>query len=54
MNKKLMVQREPFEYEGKQYFGYFIAGVVRGREVRMILLYTIMSMTMLNRLTNTH
>ena len=36
-NKKLMVQREPFEHEGKQYFSYFITGEVRGKEVRIKL-----------------
>ena len=35
MEKKIMVERETFEYEGKEYFGYYIKGEVRGREVKV-------------------
>ena len=34
-NKKLMVEREIYEKDGKSYFTYFIKGVVRGVEVRV-------------------
>lgn len=34
-NKKLMVEREAYEKDGKSYFTYFIKGVVRGVEVRV-------------------
>ena len=34
-NKKLMVERETYEKDGKSYFTYFIKGVVRGVEVRV-------------------
>ena len=34
-NKKLMVERETYEKEGKTYFTYFIKGIVRGVEVRI-------------------
>ena len=33
-DKKLIVQREKFEYKGKEYLGYFIKGMVKGREVK--------------------
>jgi hypothetical protein len=35
MEKKIIVERETFEKEGKTYFSYFIKGIVRGREVRV-------------------
>ena len=31
---KIMVERETFESKGKEYFSYFIKGVVRGRSVK--------------------
>ena len=34
-NKKLMVERETYEKDGKSYFTYFIKGIVRGVEVRV-------------------
>lgn len=33
-NNTIKVERETFESNGKQYFSYFIKGVVRGRNVR--------------------
>ena len=36
-NKKLLVEREKFEYNGKEYMGYFVKGIVKGREVRATL-----------------
>ena len=33
-DRKLIVQREKFEYKGKEYLGYFIKGMVKGREVK--------------------
>ena len=33
--KKIMVERETYEKDGKTYFTYFIKGVVRGKEVRI-------------------
>lgn len=35
INKKFMVQREPREFEGKQYFSYFVLAQVRGKDVRI-------------------
>ena len=37
MDKKLLVQREQFEYEGKQYFSYYVIGQVRGKDIRIKL-----------------
>ena len=37
MEKKLMVQREPFTHEGKEYFSYFVTGQIRGKEMRIKL-----------------
>ena len=34
-NKKLMVERETYEKDGKTYYTYFIKGIVRGKEVRI-------------------
>ncbi|MEG1751938.1 MAG: hypothetical protein RR247_02625 [Clostridia bacterium] len=34
---KVMVERETFEKDGKSYFSYFIKGVVRGKEVRILV-----------------
>lgn len=34
-NKQIFVEREIFESKGKTYFGYFIKGVVRGKEVKI-------------------
>lgn len=36
-NKNIMVERETFEANGKTYFGYFIRGKVRGKEVKVAL-----------------
>ena len=36
-DKKLIVEREKFEYKGKEYMGYFVKGIVKGREVRASL-----------------
>ena len=33
-DKKLIVRREKFDYKGKEYLGYFIKGMVQGREVK--------------------
>lgn len=37
MGKTLFVERETFEKDGKEYYSYFIKGLVRGREVRVAL-----------------
>ena len=34
-NKKIFVERETFESKGKTYFGYYIKGTVRGRDVKV-------------------
>ena len=36
-NKKIMVEREVYEKDGKNYFSYYIKGEVRGKEVRVLL-----------------
>jgi len=36
-DKKLIVQREKFEYKGKEYLSYFIKGLVKGHEVKATL-----------------
>ena len=36
-NKKILVEREVYEKDGKEYFSYFIKGVVRGKEVRVLI-----------------
>ena len=36
-NKQIFVERETFESKGNTYFGYFIRGVVRGKEVRIAI-----------------
>ena len=36
-DKKLIVEREKFEFKGKEYMGYFVKGIVKGREVRASL-----------------
>lgn len=35
MDKQIYVEREAFESKGKTYFGYFIRGIIRGREVKI-------------------
>ena len=35
MNKKIMVEREKFISHDKEYFGYFIKGRVRGKDVKI-------------------
>ncbi|MBR1925889.1 MAG: hypothetical protein IJ837_03430 [Clostridia bacterium] len=39
MNKinKIMVEREPFQKDGKNYFSYFIKGTVRGKDIRVLI-----------------
>ena len=32
---KIIVNRESYSYEGKEYFNYFINGNVRGKEIRI-------------------
>ena len=34
----IMVERETFEKDGKQYFSYFIKGKIRGKEVRIAVI----------------
>ena len=34
-DKKLIVEREKFEFKGKEYMGYFVKGIVKGREVKI-------------------
>lgn len=34
-DKKIYVEKEKFEFNGKEYFGYFIKGIVRGKEVKI-------------------
>ena len=36
-DKQLFVEKEPFEYNGKTYFHYYIKGVVRGHDVKVSL-----------------
>lgn len=36
-DKKLLVEREKFEYNGKEYMGYFAKGMLKGHEVRAAL-----------------
>ena len=36
-DKQLFVEKEPFEYNGKTYFHYYIKGVVRGHDVKISL-----------------
>ena len=33
-NTKIKVERETFKSNGKEYFSYFIKGIVRGRNVK--------------------
>ena len=35
--KKIYVERETYEQDGKEYYSYFIKGVVRGVEVRILI-----------------
>lgn len=36
-NKKILVEREPYESKGKEYLAYFVRGLVKGREVKVSL-----------------
>ena len=36
-NGKIFVERETFNYEGKNYFSYFIKGKIRGRDVKVAI-----------------
>lgn len=38
MEKKLCVERETYEKYGKEFFGYFIKGDIRGKEVRVAVI----------------
>lgn len=38
MEKKIFVERETFEYNGKTCFSYFIKGEIRGREVKLAVI----------------
>ena len=35
--KKIFVEREVYEKDGKEYFSYFIKGNVRGKDVRVLI-----------------
>ena len=37
-NKNIFVERDTFEKDGKEYYSYFIKGVVRGKEVRVMII----------------
>lgn len=37
MDKKIFVERDTYEKNGNTYFSYFIKGVVRGKEVRIMI-----------------
>lgn len=37
-NKKIIVEKGTFEYNGKTYSSYFIVGNIKGREVRVALM----------------
>jgi hypothetical protein len=34
-NKKIMVERETYEKDGKSYFAYYVKGEIKGKEVRI-------------------
>ncbi len=34
---KIVVEREPYEKDGKSYFSYFIKGNVRGKDIRVLI-----------------
>ena len=36
-DKKIFVEREVYEKDGKEYFSYFIKGNVRGKDVRVLI-----------------
>ena len=36
-DKKIFVEREVYETDGKEYFSYFIKGNVRGKDVRVLI-----------------
>lgn len=36
-NTKIFVEREAYEKNGNTYFGYFIKGVVRGKDVKVLI-----------------
>lgn len=36
MANNIMVERETFESHGKEYYSYFIKGVVRGRVYKLL------------------
>ena len=37
MYKKIFVERDTYEKNGNTYFSYFIKGIVRGKEVRIMI-----------------
>ena len=37
-DKNIFVERDTFEKDGKEYYSYFIKGVVRGKEVRVMII----------------
>ena len=37
MDKKIFVERDTYEKNGNTYFSYFIKGIVRGKEVRIMI-----------------
>ena len=34
-DKKVLIEREKFEYKGKEFLAYFVKGIVKGREVKI-------------------
>ncbi len=34
-DKKVLIEREKFEYKGKEFLSYFVKGVIKGREVKI-------------------
>ncbi len=53
---KILVQREPFEVNGKEYYTYFITGNVRGKDIRVAVIppdkggYTVLDIVFLNEM----
>ncbi|MCM1219809.1 MAG: hypothetical protein NC548_35510 [Lachnospiraceae bacterium] len=37
-NKHIFVERDTFEKDGKEYYSYFIKGMVRGKDVRVAII----------------
>ena len=36
-DKKILVERETYEKDGKKFFSYFIKGNVRGKDIRVLI-----------------